>query len=81
MEDIYYHEVRYKWTFKRGNATYNTYKKDYAISVATTIEELNKDIINQSMAKGRFGIKDKKLLSFEITEILNSKVVGQTNEE
>ena len=78
-KDIYHHEVQYRWSFKRGNATEHHYKNDYAISRYSTAEELNLDNVNYAMALKRLGLIGKKIIDFKVTKIYSSKVVGQSN--
>ena len=80
MADIYYHNVQYKWSIKKGNAKHNTYKDDYAISIASDVDGLNQDNVNFSFAKARLGLNGKKIDTFEVVKIYDSKVVGQSPE-
>jgi hypothetical protein len=80
MAEIYYHNVQYRWSIKRGNAKHNTYKDDYAISVASDLDGLNQDHTNFAFVKSRLGLNGKKIDTLEVVKIYDSKVVGQTPE-
>lgn len=77
--NIYHHKVEYTWSFKKGNAKVNHYVKGYAISQYNTIEELNLDNVNYSMAIKRYGLVGRKFFNFQVTKIYDSKIVGKVN--
>lgn len=76
---VYYLDVQYRWSFKRGSGHINHYADGYAISNHNTIEELNLDNVNYAMATKRYGLVGRKFFDFRVTKIYDSKVVGRGN--
>lgn len=75
MNKVYYLEVEYRWSTHRGSSKFNHYRKDYAISKYTEIDDLNKDNVNYAFATQRLGLKGKKFTDFKVTQIFSFKEV------
>jgi hypothetical protein len=77
QNNIYHHEVQYRWSTKRGSALINHYKNGYAISRYTSPEDITKDNVNYAFAIQQLGLKGKKIVRLEVMKVYESKVVGQ----